>query len=162
GLRIAIAPSINGIQVAREIRDALKAFGARLSAEGAAVEECEPLPFQELLSAFRRAILPSLALFARAGLAPPGSAAALDLPEPSSPDVMAVLDERDRFIANLDRFFAESDAFICPAATVVAFTHRAHGDPIEVDGELVPSICVDHPTMLSTYTGSPSLVVPIA
>jgi amidase len=45
---------------------------------------------------------------------------------------------------------------------VLAFTHREPGTPVEVDGEPVPSTCIDHPTMLSTYTGTPSLVVPVA
>jgi amidase len=160
-LRIAIAPSINGIRVAQEIRDALARLASRLSEAGVRVETCEPLPFDELLAAFRRVMLASFAIAARAGIVPPGMRA-LNLPEPSPFDIMVALDERDRFIATLDRFFADHDAFICPAATVVAFTHRAQGSPIDVDGEPVSSMCVDHPTILATYTGSPSLVVPIA
>jgi amidase len=160
-LRVAMAPSIKGIRIAREIEEALEKLAVRLSSAGVQVEEREPLSFEELLPAFRRTLIAALAIAIRAGIAPPG-ARSMNLPEPTPFDVMAALDERDRFIATLDHFFGDYDAFICPAATVVAFTHRASGSPIDVDGESISSMCVDHPTILSTYTGSPSLVVPIA
>jgi amidase len=160
-LRIAIAPRIKGIRIAREISSALEKLWGKLAAEGMRVEEVEPVPFDDLLAAFRRVLLAALGLVIRAGIAPPGLRS-MNLPEPSTYDVMVALDERDRFIAKVDQFFGDYDAFICPPATVVAFTHRPQGSPIEVDGEPGPSLHVDHPTILSTYTGSPSLVVPIA
>jgi amidase len=160
-LRIAIAPRMKGIRIAREISSALENLSGKLSAERVRIEEVEPLPFDELLAAFRRVLLASLGIAIRAGIAPPGLRS-MNLPEPSTYDVMLALDERDRFIAKVDRFFSDYDAFICPAATVVAFTHRPAGSPIEVDGEPGPSMNVDHPTILSTYTGCPSMVVPIA
>jgi len=161
GLRVAIAPSIKRIRIAREIREALEKLAARLSDAGVQVEEREPLPFEDLLPAFRRTLLASLGIAIRAGIAPPGMRS-MNLPESTPFDVMVALDERDRFIERLDPFFANCDAFICPAATVVAFTHREQGSQIEVDGEPLSSMCVDHPTILATYTGSPSLVVPVA
>jgi amidase len=160
-LRVAIAPSMKGIKIAREIRAALETLSGQLSTQGVRVEEVEPLSFDDLLPAFRRVMLASLSLVIRAGIAPPGLRS-MNLPEPSTYDVMTALDERDQFIAKVDRFFGDYDAFICPAATVVAFTHRPQGSAIEVDGEPIPSLHVDHPTILATYAGSPSLVVPIA
>jgi amidase len=160
-LRVAIMPSIGGIRIARDIQGALENLGRLLSDAGAHVEHREAVPFDELLPSFRRYLLAGLTLAIRAGIAPPG-AKFLGGPEPTLYDVMVALDERDRFIARLDRFFADYDVLIGPAATVVAFPHCAPGSPIDVDGTSLPSICVDHPTILSTYTGSPSLVVPIA
>jgi amidase len=161
GVRIAIAPKIPGIRIAGAVSDAIAKLGARLAAEGVIVEERAPFPFEELLAAFRRRIRSALALAGKAGFAPPGTSA-LGGQEVTMLDLMTADEERDRYIGALDRFFAGYDAFLCPAATVTAFTHRPGGTPIEVDGEPVPSLCVDHPTILSTYTGSPSVVVPIA
>ena len=160
-LRIAVAPAIKGIRIACEVRIALEKLAARLSDAGACVVEREPVPFEELLAAFRRYFLVPLSMARRAGIVPPGAYPA-NLPEPTPYDIMVALGERDSFIAAVDRFFGDYDAFICPAATVVAFPHCLPGSPIDVDGESLPSLCVDHPTILSTYTGSPSLVVPIA
>jgi amidase len=75
---------------------------------------------------------------------------------------MVALEERDRFVIALERFFFDFDVFICPAAICTAFPHGPPGSAVDVDGEPSPSICIDHPTILSTYTGAPSLVVPVA
>jgi amidase len=159
-VRIAVAAAPKGIRVARDIQRAIEKLAARLSDAGARVHEREPMPFDDLLAAFRRRLLVLLSMAKGARILPPGGFRT-DLPDPTPYDVMVLLDERDRFIALADRFFDDYDAFLCPAATVVAFPHCAPGSPIEVDGERLPSICVDHPTIFSTYTGSPSLVVPI-
>jgi len=160
GLRVAIAPSISGIRSAREIGTALENLAARLSDQGARVESCEPLAFGEVLAAFRRLFRILLSSAARAALSPTDAPAGERAPSPY--DYMVALEERDRFITAIERFFAEYDTFICPAAICTAFPHGPAGSPVDVDGEPSPSICIDHPTILSTYTGTPSLVVPIA
>jgi Asp-tRNA(Asn)/Glu-tRNA(Gln) amidotransferase A subunit family amidase len=81
---------------------------------------------------------------------------------PSLHDAVVAFDERDRFIIALQRFFVDCDVFIGPAAICTAFPHGPPGSAVDVDGESSPSICIDHPTILATYTGAPSLVVPIA
>jgi amidase len=159
-LRVAIAPNIAGIRVAREIRVAIEELGARLSGLGARVELREPVAFEELLAAFRRLFRIVLSSAGRAGAAP--SSAGATQRAPSLYDLMVALEERDRFITALQSFFAQYDTFICPAAICTAFVHAPPGSPVDVDGELSPSTCIDHPTILSTYTGAPSLVVPIA
>jgi amidase len=161
GLRIAVAPSVRGIRVAESIRSGIAELATRLSDAGARVEEREPVIFDELLAAFRRHFLGLLSMAKRAGMAVPGAHPA-DLPDPTPYDMALAQAERDRFIDAAERFFADYDAFLCPAATVVAFPHCPPRCPIDVDGESLPSVCVDHPTIFSTYTGSPSLVVPIA
>ena len=160
GLRVAIAPSIAGIRSTREIGRALASLGSRLSDLGARVEDREPVAFDELLAAFRRLFRILLRSAARGSAPPPG--APTSGAEPAPHDLMVALEERDRFIALLEAFFADYDTFICPAAICTAFPHGPPASPVDVDGQSSPSICIDHPTILSTYTGAPSLVVPIA
>ncbi|MET0595992.1 MAG: amidase, partial [Polyangiaceae bacterium] len=50
GLSVAIAPTIAGIRIAREVSDAIAKLGARLADLGARVEEKEPVSFEELLA----------------------------------------------------------------------------------------------------------------
>jgi Asp-tRNA(Asn)/Glu-tRNA(Gln) amidotransferase A subunit family amidase len=100
-----------------------------------------------------------LASASKVGLAPTNR----ETPSGTSPyDMVVALEERDRFIVLLNRFFERYDVFISPAAICTAFLHGPPGTPVDVDGEASPSTCIDHPTILSTYTGAPSLVVPIA
>ena len=154
GLRIAIAPSIAGIRITREISGALEKLAARLADRGARVETREPIPFEELLAAFRRLFRVVVGSMSRARTSSGHG--------PSLHDAVVAFDERDRFIIALQRFFANCDVFIGPAAICTAFPHGPPGSAVDVDGESSPSICIDHPTILSTYTGAPSLVVPIA
>jgi len=152
GLRIVIAPSITGIRITREISGALEKLAARLADRGARVETREPIPFEELLAAFRRLFRVVLGGMNRTSSGH----------GPSLHDAVVAFDERDRFIIALQRFFDDCDVFIGPAAICTAFPHGPPGSAVDVDGETSPSICIDHPTILATYTGAPSLVVPIA
>jgi amidase len=161
GLRVAIAPSMAGIRSTREIAGVLAQLGARLSDLGARVEQREPIAFGQLLAAFRRLFRILLRSAGRSS-APPPHASAADGREPSPYDLAVALEERDRFIVALEGSFSDYDTFICPAAICTAFPHGPPASPVDVDGELSPSTCIDHPTILSTYTGAPSLVVPIA
>jgi amidase len=159
GLSIAVAPSIPGIRIAREITERVAELGVRLAEHGARVEEALPTPFEELLAAFRRLFRLTLASAMKAGLAP----ANRENPAGPSPyDAIVAMEERDRFIVTLSRFFERYDVFISPAAICTAFPHGPPRSSVDVDGEPSPSTCIDHPTILSTYTGTPSLVVPLA
>jgi amidase len=160
GLRVAIAPAVAGIRSAREIRTALEQLGSRLSDLGARVETREPVGFEELLTAFRRLFRILLSSGTRAASLPPPARARGRAFSPS--DFRVALEERDRFVSALERFFSDYDTFVCPAAICTAFPHGPPGSPVDVDGEPSASTCIDHPTILSTYTGTPSLVVPIA
>jgi Asp-tRNA(Asn)/Glu-tRNA(Gln) amidotransferase A subunit family amidase len=127
---------------------------------GARVEAREPIAFEDLLTAFRRLFRILLNSAGRASEVPAGRASSERAPTPYQ--LMVALEERDRFIVSLQSFFSDYDAFLCPAAICSAFPHGPPGSPVDVDGELAPSISIDHPTILATYTGAPSLVVPIA
>ena len=160
-VRIAVAPTMRGIRIAKDISRALDGLADELESAGARVERMEPCAFDELLAAFRRYFRLPLALVFDAGIAPPGSRPP-DFRDPTPLEIASSLAERDRFIAAAERFFADHDAFICPAATCTAFPHCDRGAQIEIDGRPESPMSVDHPTIWSTYTGCPSLVVPIA
>jgi amidase len=160
-LRIAIAPSIAGIRIAREIQTAIEQLGSRLSNLGVCVEAREPVIFEELLAAFRR-LFRILINTAGPASSTVSTGAVTSERAPTPYHLMIALEERDRFMTGLESFFSGYDAFICPAAICTAFPHGPRGSQVDVDGELSASTCIDHPTILSTYTGAPSLVVPIA
>lgn len=160
GLRVALASKMNGIRVASEVSRALEKLGDELTAAGARVEVKEPLAFDELLAAFRGHLRGIIGVAVAAGLPVPG-APGPELRDPPPAEALQVLAARDRLITQLDAFFGGFDIFVCPAATTLAFTHRDAGSPIDVDGVSCSSMTVDHPTIVSTFTGAPSLVVPI-
>jgi amidase len=76
-------------------------------------------------------------------------------------DQFAALSERDAMSARLDGFLESYDGFLCPVSIGTAFAHCERGAPIEVDGEPVSPLCVDHPCLLASYTGVPALSIPI-
>jgi len=81
---------------------------------------------------------------------------------PSLSKYAIALTERDRFIAQMDHFLDQWDVWICPVATVPAFTHRPFGKPIRVDGLSVPYLlaCGAY-TMIFNLTGHPVVVIPV-
>lgn len=73
-----------------------------------------------------------------------------------------VLTQRDRFITQMDRELEQWDAWLCPVAMTSAFTHRASGEAVEVDGKKVPYMMASGAyTGLFALTGHPVVVVPI-
>ena len=81
---------------------------------------------------------------------------------PSLAKYNAVLTERDRQIAQMDRFMDDWDAWICPVSITPAFPHCNFGQPIKVDGVKFPYLlaCGGY-TMPLNFTGSPVVVIPI-
>ncbi|MGL6339255.1 MAG: amidase [Waterburya sp.] len=81
---------------------------------------------------------------------------------PSLAKYKAILAERDRTIAQMDRFMNDWDAWICPVSMTPAFPHRNFGQPIEVDGVKFPYLlaCGGY-TMPLNFTGNPVVVIPI-
>jgi amidase len=160
-LRIGLATTIPGIPIAREIEGALDRLGAELAAAGVRVEPAAlPLPFEDLLAAYRRLIKISLAALVAHGNAPPGAAELLADP-PGPGDMIAAMAERDQIIGRLEAMLSAHDAWIAPPAPSAAFPHRPVGEPIAVDGQTVPSQVIDHPSLVATYAGCPALAVPI-
>lgn len=159
--RIAVAPALSGVRIAADVSRALESLATELERAGARVEFREPVVFDDLLGAFRRLFRFTLAT-ALAAEPVATSSKTPDFVEPSASEIMAALDERDAFIRASEAFFRDFDAFVCPAAACTAFRHCDFGTPVPIDGRPTPSICIDHPTIWSTYTGCPSLVVPVA
>ncbi len=81
---------------------------------------------------------------------------------PSLAKYKAILAERARAMAKMDRFMDEWDAWICPVSLSPAFPHCNFGQPIEVDEVKTPYLlaCGGY-TMPLNFTGSPVVVIPI-
>ncbi len=159
-LRLAVAPSLTGVVAEREQTRALATLAAELERAGARIELCEPpVAFAELLEASRRYYPVLLDALTQLGVAPPTQLPAGK--QPSALELLAVLGERDGISARLDGFLEAYDGFLCPVSIGTAFEHRERGAPIEIDGELVSPLCVDHPCLLASYTGFPALSIPI-
>ena len=81
---------------------------------------------------------------------------------PSLAKYKAILTDRDRAIAEMDRFMDRWDAWICPVSLSPAFPHCNLGEPIEVDGVKFPYLlaCGGY-TMPLNFTGNPVAVIPI-
>lgn len=74
----------------------------------------------------------------------------------------AALTQRDRLIAQMDRELEAWDALLCPVAMTPAFTHRATGTAIEIDGKNVPYLMASGAyTIPFSFTGHPVVVIPI-
>ena len=81
---------------------------------------------------------------------------------PSLTKYKAILAERDRTMAQMDRFMDRWDAWICPVSLTPAFLHCDLGQPIKVDEVKFPYLlaCGGY-TMPLNFTGSPVVVIPI-
>ena len=81
---------------------------------------------------------------------------------PSMAKYNAILTERDRHIAQMDRFMNEWDAWICPVSIAAAFAHCDFAQSLEVDGVKFPYLlaCGGY-TMPLALTGHPVVVIPI-
>ena len=81
---------------------------------------------------------------------------------PSLAKYKAILAQRDRTIAIMDRFMNDWDAWICPVSLSPAFPHCNTGQSIKVDGVKFPYLlaCGGY-TMPLNFTGSPVVVIPI-
>lgn len=82
--------------------------------------------------------------------------------KPTLKGYFEALTERDRLIAQMDEALKPWDVWLCPVATTVAFTHRAKGAAVEVDGRKVPYFLASGAyTMPFNFTGHPVVVIPI-
>jgi Asp-tRNA(Asn)/Glu-tRNA(Gln) amidotransferase A subunit family amidase len=161
GLRLAYTPAISSIPSSERQRAAIESFVTRLRDAGARIVEA-PLPFafDDILQAFRRTMQISLRAMAGATGAPPGLRDLAGDPV-GVVELLAALDERDDWVRRFQAFLEPHDAWICPTTPDAAFSHRPRGQPIVIDGQSVSPQVIDHPCLLATYTGCPSLVVPI-
>ena len=74
----------------------------------------------------------------------------------------AALTERDNLIAQMDRELEQWDVWLCPVAMTAAFTHRAKGAAVEIDGRKVPYMMANGAYLVPfNLTGHPVVVIPI-
>lgn len=77
-----------------------------------------------------------------------------------------VLDRRDQFVAKMEDFLSDWDAWICPVTPGPAFTHRKLitplGEPLEVEGQKLPYwVWGASYTAIANLTGNPAVVLPV-
>lgn len=82
----------------------------------------------------------------------------------------SALSQRDVFIAKLEHFLTDWDAWLCPVAVLPAYPHLQSRNPIEqlratveVDGQKIPYLFATSAyTGLFNLTGNPVVVLPLA
>ena len=151
-----------GVPVSAEIRAALEGLAGQLAEMGCQVERRDPpgLDFAAVTPAFR-----AVAGFEASPLLPRRIEFLVRLQTRVTAGDAYVqgLNHRDALIARMEQFFVDWDAWLCPAATVSAFSHRKPGVPIEVDGQRVAyGAAGSHYTTIFTVTGNPVVTLPIA
>lgn len=173
--------------VAREIKAAMQAMAAKLTAAEIALERWIPdfdfraawqdyykLAAYNLLyaqSLTGQEIRKNLAFLFREGTQGDrrfrqlGNIPSIGLPisfNPSLKGYFETLTERDRLIAQMDAALAQWDAWLCPVAMTVAFTHRKRGTAVQVDDWHVPySMASGAYVVPFNLTGHPVVVIPM-
>ncbi|MGB3638638.1 MAG: amidase [Rivularia sp. (in: cyanobacteria)] len=72
------------------------------------------------------------------------------------------LTQRDNLIAQMDKELERWDVWLCPVAMTTAFTHRAKGAAVEIDGRRVPYQMANGAYLVPfNLTGHPVVVIPI-
>ena len=81
---------------------------------------------------------------------------------PSLKGYFEALTQRDRLIAQMDKELEQWDVWLCPVTMTPAFTHRAKGEAVEVDGRKIPYLLASGAyTIPFSFTGHPVVVIPI-
>jgi amidase len=160
GLRVARIPTEAGVPVASSVEHAMNGSVRALLDAGAVVTDAVPLPLGEVASAIRRHAPVTMSLISRMEV-PPESLLPASVSPPTPYQVAELLAERDRFIAAYERFMESYDVVLAPAANVTAMVPGPPGDAIELDGRLVAPSSVAEWSLLATFVGAPSFVLPV-
>ena len=152
GLRVAFAPTIGQLPVARAVRGALESVAKALESAGAVVEEAQ-LPSIDFVDDLKQAgaLIPKIT-----SAFSPGP----DNPKASLADYLTALDRRDRSIAAWEAFFQDWDVLLCPPAMTTAFPHTTPGTPLVVDGRQEQYFSLAAHGTLFNYSGHPGIVLP--
>jgi len=178
--RFAWTDNFGGIPVTAETRTAVEKLAATLTDLGCRVEYCNPSDFDfnaaweiygevvafELGTSQRLSLdsiiqLLTYAFYDKFKITPITRgfwrSAGLSLKQ-----YVRALTKRERCIWAMEQFFTSWDAWLCPVATVPAFTHRQQGKPIEVDAIKLPYLigCGAYTTIFN-LTGNPVVVLPV-
>ena len=176
-----------GVPVAMEIRTALADLAAELARAGCQVERRNPPEFDfaqalQVYEELKEAALtvrssplhlPRSMWRALAGQIPglnPISRGLLGGAGASLQGYAKALSQRDVYIAKLEHFLADWDAWLCPVAALPAYPHLLSRNPIEqlratveMDGQKIPYLLATGAyTGLFNLTGNPVVVLPLA
>lgn len=73
-----------------------------------------------------------------------------------------VFEQRQKLIQSVENFLTQWDVWLCPVFSIPAFTHRALGDPIEIEGRSFSADLAEvMPNVIANFTGHPVVVIPI-
>ncbi len=179
-LRIAWTDEMDTLPIGSETRAALQALAERLAQSGVHVERYTTpgVPYAEAWQAAAAALAAMNTLFQSTTTRLMRQATRF-IPENRLPHdpiqrgfmlgaslqpkrMQRVFEQRQSVIQRVDDFLTQWDAWLCPAFPIPAFTHRALGDPIEVEGQsLSADLAEVMPNVIFNFTGHPVVVVPI-
>ncbi len=185
-LRIAWSDDF-GIPTSTEIRTALANFAAELTKQGCFVERCAPPEFDYAQALQVYGILKEAAFAVRSSpmhlprfiwrtiseLIPNSNPTARGLLRGVGTNLQGyatALSQRDMFIARMEHFLKDWDAWLCPVAALPAYPHIQTRNPIEqlsatvdVDGQKIPYVLATSVyTGVFNLTGNPVVVLPLA
>jgi len=179
-LRIAWTDEMETLPIGTEVRAALQALADRLAQSGARVERhtSPGVPYAEAWQPAASALAAMNTLFQSTPTRLLRKSTAL-IPESRLPRdpiqrgfmlgaslqskrMQRVFEQRQSLIQRVDEFLTQWDAWLCPVFSTTAFTHRALGDPIEIeDRSLSADLAEVVPNVIFNFTGHPVVVVPI-
>lgn len=180
--RFAWTDNFDGIPVTAETRTAIEKLAVMLEQLGCRVERCNPpgFNFSSALQTFGEIIgneigvtTPTLnrlmlSILLRARSDEPLLRGLVKGAALSMQRYVEALSRRDAFIAEMEKFISDWDAWLCPVAPGPAFTHRKllHpllGGPLEVDDRKLPYwLWSTTYTAVFNLTGNPAVVLPVA
>jgi amidase len=153
GFRLAAVPTLPGVRVASCIRSQVDRVADQAADAGAHVEERLPTIDWDGMHQLFGELLMTLT-----GIFDPGA----DVPDEQRTLAwyLDALDRRDRFVAAWDAYFGDVDGLILPTAVSTAFTHRATGAPLDVDGRTVDYGDNGLLNVFADLAGLPALAAP--
>jgi amidase len=174
GLRLAWACDVSGVRAGAAVSTGVASAVARLAARGARVEEAAPPGFDLLDALYGMGFL----FGAEVGAGMPVEQALAQRPGPKAVDPASrgiydgtecsyraysdVLVRRDSYIAAIEAFLDQFDAWLLPVSLTPAIAHCRGGTPIDVDGTKVPYMLAGLGyTAPFNFTGQPVAVVPV-
>jgi amidase len=176
-----------GVPVSAEIRTALADLAAELARSGCRVERRDPPEFDfaqalQVYGELKQAALtvrssplhlPRFVWRALSEQIPNSNPTSRGLMRGAGTNLRGYADalsQRDVFIAKMEHFLADWDAWLCPVAALPAYPHLQARNPIEqlratveVDGQKIPYLLATSVyTGLFNLTGNPVVVLPLA
>ena len=179
-LRIAWTDEMETLPIGTEVRAALQALADRLARSGAHVERhiTPGVGYAEAWQPAASALAAMNTLFQPTSTRLLRQATAL-IPESRLPHdpiqrgfmfgaslqakrMQRVFEQRQSLQQRVDEFLTQWDAWLCPVFSIPAFTHRALGDPIEIEDRFLSADLTEvMSNVIFNFTGHPVVVVPI-